>query len=143
MVYLNCGPKKQQTCGDLNTSHFSSITNLNNDCEEGCFCPVGTVKYNDHCIKEKDCPCQLHGKSFKPGTKITKGCKNCICTNGHWSCTESKCSSTCSVIGDPHYTTFDGKRYDFMGNCTYYLVKGDNYSVEAENGACSSIMAEV
>lgn len=30
-----------------------------------------------------------------------------------------------------------------MGKCTYYLVKGDNYTIEGENVACPGAISEV
>lgn len=32
-------------------------------------------------------------------------------------------TGVCSVWGESHYMTFDGKSYDFSENCTFYLVK--------------------
>lgn len=48
--------------------------------------------------------------------------------------------ATCHAQGDPHYTTFDGRRYDMMGTCSYTMVElcSDDeslpaFSVEAKN----------
>lgn len=48
-------------------------------------------------------------------------------------------TSTCVASGDPHYTTFDKRRYDFMGNCSYVMSKPCNsttlpyFEVHADN----------
>ncbi|XP_066289172.1 IgGFc-binding protein-like [Branchiostoma lanceolatum] len=43
----------------------------------------------------------------------------------------------CSASGDPHYTTFDGRRHHFQGYCKYTFAKdcGDNsvFTVETKN----------
>lgn len=35
-------------------------------------------------------------------------------------------TSTCVASGDPHYTSFDKQRYNFMGNCSYVMSKPCN-----------------
>lgn len=37
-------------------------------------------------------------------------------------------TSTCVASGDPHYTTFDKRRYNFMGNCSYVMSKPCNHT---------------
>lgn len=138
-IYKTCGPKVAATCSADNSVRTLEDT----DCEEGCFCPESTVLHEGKCITMEECPCTLRGKLFKPGATIPKDCNSCTCSFGKWVCTEVTCSARCAAVGDPHYVTFDGKHYDFMGKCNYYLVKGDNYSIEAENVGCSGAISEV
>ena len=55
---------------------------------------------------------------------------------GRWQCTQNKCQATCSATGDPHYMTFDGKRFNFMGICQYYMMKDDKFNIAVENIKC-------
>ncbi|ERE61077.1 IgGFc-binding protein, partial [Cricetulus griseus] len=48
--------------------------------------------------------------------------------------------AVCRAQGDPHYTTFDGRRYDMMGTCSYTMaeLRSTNksllaFKVEAKN----------
>lgn len=47
----------------------------------------------------------------------------------------------CLARGDPHYTTFDGTHYDFMGKCEYVLAKdsvNNIFEVRQVNEPCGS-----
>ena len=49
-------------------------------------------------------------------------------------------SATCYAQGDPHYTSFDGKKFNFMGKCQYIFAQdcSENklFTVYAKNLAC-------
>lgn len=81
--------------------------------------------------------CTDEGQSYADGSVLHKECGSCQCAKGKWSCTNNGCTGRCEVYGDPHYKTFDGLRYDFMGKASYYLVRsGSGMDIIAENGDC-------
>uniref|UniRef100_A0A1B0D0P6 Uncharacterized protein n=1 Tax=Phlebotomus papatasi TaxID=29031 RepID=A0A1B0D0P6_PHLPP len=135
-IYKACGPSSEPSCGVAMTNEKDA------QCREGCFCPDGTIQHEGKCIDPFQCPCQLRGKSFKAGSKVKKDCNTCTCENGAWKCTDVNCGSRCGAIGDPHYVTFDGRRFDFMGKCSYRLLLTDNVTVDAENVACPGSISE-
>lgn len=135
-IYKACGPSFEQSCGS------ASEDIIGTNCIEGCFCPDGTIQHDGECIRLDECPCNLRGKTFKPNSQILKDCNTCKCDKGIWKCSKETCGARCGAIGDPHYLTFDGKHFDFMGKCSYYLLKRDNFSIEAENVACPGSISE-
>ncbi|XP_019406548.1 PREDICTED: mucin-5AC [Crocodylus porosus] len=151
MVYFNCtnttasvtGAECQKSCQTLDMGCYST------QCLSGCICPDNLVADGQGaCIPAEECPCVHNENSHKPGEAIKVGCNTCTCKNRQWQCTNESCLATCTVYGDGHYISFDGKRYSFSGDCEYTLVQnycgmnnssqGGTFRVITENIPCGT-----
>uniref|UniRef100_A0A8C2YAS9 Otogelin n=1 Tax=Coturnix japonica TaxID=93934 RepID=A0A8C2YAS9_COTJA len=108
-------------------------------CIDGCYCPDGLIYENESCVKPMDCPCDYHGSSFETGSVVYEECNNCTCSGGKWICTNLTCPAECSVSGDIHFMTFDGREYTFQATCQYILAKSrtsGEFTVSLQNAPC-------
>ncbi|KAL8199304.1 UNVERIFIED_CONTAM: Mucin-2 [Gekko kuhli] len=123
--------------------HTAFSDQFQSECISGCVCPDGLIDDGrGGCVEEEDCPC-VHNKEFyAPGERIDVDCNECTCQNGNWACTQYVCYGTCIIYGSGHYITFDGKYYDFDGNCEY-VASQDYCGPERHNGSFSIITENV
>ncbi|XP_053058622.1 LOW QUALITY PROTEIN: mucin-5AC [Acinonyx jubatus] len=150
MVYVDCrnatpgaaGAGCQKSCLTLDMECYSPR------CEPGCVCPDGLVADGEGgCVAVEDCPCVHDEASYLPGQTVRVGCNTCTCKSRMWQCTREPCLATCTVYGDGHYITFDGRSYSFSGDCAYTLLQdhcGGNstangtFRVVTENVPCGT-----
>ncbi|XP_042653118.1 IgGFc-binding protein-like [Tyto alba] len=139
--YEACGNACPATC-----SNRDAPASCSQPCVETCACNEGYVLSGGQCVAVASCGCTHDGRYYKPGEEFwadetcqarcrcapdlgmvvckEAGCKRgerCATVKGVRRCV-AKSRAVCVATGDPHYTTFDGRRFDFMGTCVYQLA---------------------
>uniref|UniRef100_A0A8C0JGN5 MUC5A protein n=1 Tax=Chelonoidis abingdonii TaxID=106734 RepID=A0A8C0JGN5_CHEAB len=152
MFYFDCssagpgaiGSECQKSCKTQDMQCYVT------ECVSGCMCPGGLVSDGKGgCIAEDQCPCVHGGNFYKPGENITVRCNTCTCNNRQWNCTENPCQGTCTVYGNGHYLSFDGEKFDFMGDCDYILAQDfcpnnpndGTFRIVTQNNACGKSLS--
>ncbi|KAM4026917.1 LOW QUALITY PROTEIN: SCO-spondin-like [Anomaloglossus baeobatrachus] len=109
------------------------------ECVSGCECPSGLLLEDGRCVRVEECPCYHRRQRYSAGEVIKQRCNSCTCGGGRWRCTQDRCAAECSVVGDPHYVTFDRRRFSFHGSCEYVLVQDfvdSKLLISTENEDC-------
>ncbi|XP_061453701.1 IgGFc-binding protein-like [Rhineura floridana] len=140
--YMPCGSACPATCTNPDAPKQCHLP-----CMETCQCKAGYVLDSGRCIPKDRCGCVYHGRLYAQKEQFwgDQQChQQCSCKaqDRKVICHESHCGEmegchvvnglrkcyptiygTCSAVGQLHYITFDGLRYDFYGTCVYRLAE--------------------
>ncbi|GIY74796.1 hemocytin [Caerostris extrusa] len=107
-------------------------------CKDGLILDTDIQK----CVDIKQCGCIHANQRYKEGDTIKQFCNLCTCQTGEWQCTENVCPGICTAWGESHFKSYDGKIFDFHGDCEYVLskgrMKGSSFSINVQNVPCGT-----
>uniref|UniRef100_A0A3Q3GZ62 VWFD domain-containing protein n=1 Tax=Kryptolebias marmoratus TaxID=37003 RepID=A0A3Q3GZ62_KRYMA len=94
------------------------------------------------CVPLASCGCSYQGLHRQNGEQFYGCTQRCVCQGPNdLHCTPASCTptqectirngqlgcydpmSTCTVMGDPHYITYDGALAHFQGTCSYVITE--------------------
>ncbi|XP_078391220.1 uncharacterized protein LOC144673105 [Cetorhinus maximus] len=135
-IYKQCGPVCIPTCSNPKPQLQCDL------CVDTCDCPEGTVLDNirgrNTCIKKAECPCEHDGEIYESGQTKTTSCQSCTCESGTWSCSHLKCRGRCKIEEATCVTTFDNNYYCMIGECSYYAVSTEDWTIMVEIHQCQA-----
>ncbi|XP_078002469.1 zonadhesin-like [Phascolarctos cinereus] len=136
--YELCGSSCPNSCAEPNLT-----ASCQTPCQEGCQCDQGFVLSGTDCVPPAQCGCAWEGSYYLAGETFWEGedCQrfcHCDASTHEVHCSNSSCGpgqrcgilkgilgchplvpSTCQILGQSQYMTFDGKTHDFLGTCKY------------------------
>ncbi|XP_063735180.1 IgGFc-binding protein-like [Eleginops maclovinus] len=149
-VDVQCPPNSHyKTCGSAcpPSCEFNATVCIK-ACLQGCFCNPGFIRSQIGCVRPHQCGCtDSRGKyhNLKSTFWSPEDCGQiCICgpANGEIHCRPAQCPrgmvckklqhkrlcqpetpQNCTVVTGLHFTTFDGRHFDFRDSCAYSLVQ--------------------